>query len=330
MAKTLIMIPVYNGEDYLERTLRSCINQTLRTEVLIVDNMSTDRTREIVQQFMQIYDFIKLVINEENLGRVGNWNRCLSIFKASSYEYIRFLFVGDELLPWCIEELEKVANREKNLSAIAWPYYFVRGNGYKSIDRALSGHRRYTKEELAALLEFPCFSISGGCAVFSKWAVQSLQFDEVFTGSITFLNAVVTQGDIYHIDRPLHIFHLEARKTFDKQFTLLYTTEYLFTRTLCLERMKPWMKLPMVNKLRNKVYAEALLDMVHYLDKGFWKEFLRLVIARAKKVLYLWQRQLRTKLINITALSKIQFYLYKLICATCGIKIHRGKNKYER
>ena len=49
--KTLIMIPVYNAEEFIVRTLESCLDQTLLTEIWVVDNCSTDNTQEIVKSY---------------------------------------------------------------------------------------------------------------------------------------------------------------------------------------------------------------------------------------------------------------------------------------
>jgi glycosyltransferase involved in cell wall biosynthesis len=47
-----IIIPAYNADQYIERTLRSASNQTHdNIEIIIVDDGSTDRTREIAERF---------------------------------------------------------------------------------------------------------------------------------------------------------------------------------------------------------------------------------------------------------------------------------------
>ena len=48
-----ILIPAYNEEKHIARTLESCINQTYRnlTRIIVVDDGSTDRTASIVKEF---------------------------------------------------------------------------------------------------------------------------------------------------------------------------------------------------------------------------------------------------------------------------------------
>jgi hypothetical protein len=50
--KVSIVLPVYNGEDFLEQSIESCLNQTHRNiELVIVDDCSKDRTGSIIDHF---------------------------------------------------------------------------------------------------------------------------------------------------------------------------------------------------------------------------------------------------------------------------------------
>ena len=112
--KTLICIPVFNGASYIEKSIKSCLSQTVKVEIWVFDNCSTDDTCEIVNQYLSKHKNIKLFVNEYNLGRVGNWNRCLDRFMDSHYEYIKFLFPGDEIFSGCIDKVEKIFDKYKN------------------------------------------------------------------------------------------------------------------------------------------------------------------------------------------------------------------------
>lgn len=47
-----IVIPAYNAERYIGRTLRSALDQTYgNTEIIVIDDGSTDRTRSTVESF---------------------------------------------------------------------------------------------------------------------------------------------------------------------------------------------------------------------------------------------------------------------------------------
>ena len=65
-----IVVPVRNEENYIVRCLQSIVEQDYskeRLEILVVDGMSGDRTREIVKKYVQQYPFIKLFNNSKRI-----------------------------------------------------------------------------------------------------------------------------------------------------------------------------------------------------------------------------------------------------------------------
>ncbi|HUH35274.1 MAG TPA: glycosyltransferase family A protein [Moheibacter sp.] len=61
-----IIIPAKNEADFIGKTLESIVNQSrLPKELIVVDDHSTDQTREIVQEFVQRHDFIQLVSSKD-------------------------------------------------------------------------------------------------------------------------------------------------------------------------------------------------------------------------------------------------------------------------
>lgn len=66
-----ILIPVRNEEKFIERCLLSCFNQTYplkKMEIIVIDGMSEDRTREIVLNYMNRFSNIKLVDNPKKIA----------------------------------------------------------------------------------------------------------------------------------------------------------------------------------------------------------------------------------------------------------------------
>ncbi len=102
MARVSIGLPVYNGEKYLERTLRSILNQTFSDfELIICDNASTDGTQAICKRYAESDNRIRYVINEENIGAARNYDKT---FHLSSSEYFKWAAADDILLPTYFEE----------------------------------------------------------------------------------------------------------------------------------------------------------------------------------------------------------------------------------
>lgn len=60
--KVSVIIPVYNGEKTLRQCLDSVLNQTYKDyEVIVIDNNSTDRTKEIIKEFQSRNEKIKYI-----------------------------------------------------------------------------------------------------------------------------------------------------------------------------------------------------------------------------------------------------------------------------
>jgi glycosyltransferase involved in cell wall biosynthesis len=62
-----IILPVYNGEKYLEQSIESCLNQTYKNiELIIVNDCSTDATLTIAKEYANKDSRIKIINNETN------------------------------------------------------------------------------------------------------------------------------------------------------------------------------------------------------------------------------------------------------------------------
>ncbi len=85
------MICTYNRADYISKSIHSVLNQTFKNfEVIIVDDCSTDDTKQIIGAFND--HRIKYFFNEDNLGITRSRNRALQL---SSGEYIAVLDSDD-------------------------------------------------------------------------------------------------------------------------------------------------------------------------------------------------------------------------------------------
>lgn len=92
-----IGLPVYNGEDFLERAIETLLAQTYTDfELVICDNASTDRTDEICRAFAARDARIRYHRNERNLGAMGNFCR---VFELSSGELFKWAAHDDEHEP---------------------------------------------------------------------------------------------------------------------------------------------------------------------------------------------------------------------------------------
>ena len=79
-----IVLPVYNGERFLEESIESILQQTYSEwELLLLDDCSSDRTPEICSSYETKDSRIHYYRNENNLKLPGNLNKGFSLAKGS-------------------------------------------------------------------------------------------------------------------------------------------------------------------------------------------------------------------------------------------------------
>lgn len=72
-----IIVPVYNGEATLARTLDSLLEQTYKNkEIIVIDDCSTDNSRAVLEHYN---GRVRLHFNEENLGLARNYNKAIKV-----------------------------------------------------------------------------------------------------------------------------------------------------------------------------------------------------------------------------------------------------------
>jgi len=100
MPKVSILICSYNAGRYISSTIRSCLDQTFTDfELLILDNASTDETREYIREFND--PRIKLFEGEKNIGPYAGLNYLLERAKG------KYIAIQDHDDIWHPEKLSK-------------------------------------------------------------------------------------------------------------------------------------------------------------------------------------------------------------------------------
>ncbi|MEM7713899.1 MAG: glycosyltransferase family A protein [Cyanobacteria bacterium P01_A01_bin.68] len=103
-----IVLPAYNASEYLAETINSVFSQTYKDfELLVIDDGSTDNTRDIVNDFCQRDSRIRL-ISQENQGVSVARNNGIKMAKG---KYIAFLDSDDLWVP------NKLARHVEHLQA---------------------------------------------------------------------------------------------------------------------------------------------------------------------------------------------------------------------
>lgn len=103
--KLSVITLTYNKLEYTKKFIESLFKYTKDFELIVVDNGSTDGTREYLKSLPDI----KLILNEENLGFSKGNNQGIEI---ATGEYIGFLNNDILLYPNWFEKVEEVFQKE--------------------------------------------------------------------------------------------------------------------------------------------------------------------------------------------------------------------------
>ncbi len=104
-----IGLPVYNGDYFIEETLKSILNQTYDDfELIISDNASTDTTEKICKYYASKDKRIKYHRNEKNLGAAKNYNQLVDMARGKYFKWAAADdLISPEYLILCVDVLEK-------------------------------------------------------------------------------------------------------------------------------------------------------------------------------------------------------------------------------
>lgn len=123
MVKVTVLMPVYNGEEYLKDAIDSILNQTFHDfELLIINDGSSDGSLDIINSYQD--PRIKLVNNESNLKLIKTLNKGL---RLASGKYIARMDSDDTCHPRRLEMQVKMLDMNPDIA--------VCGTGMKVIGK---------------------------------------------------------------------------------------------------------------------------------------------------------------------------------------------------
>ncbi len=105
-------MPVYNGEQYLEDSIKCNLNQTYDDfAILISDNASTDRTEQICRDYASSDARVIYTRNDVNVGAAPNYTKC---FEPTNCEFFRWSNADDLIEPTLIADCLAVLEEHKD------------------------------------------------------------------------------------------------------------------------------------------------------------------------------------------------------------------------
>ena len=152
MPEISLIIPVYNGQDFIENCFESILKQSFTDyEVIFINNKSNDNSYDILQEIKKKYSFVK-VINEQNQGASFARN---SGIENSSGNYICFIDIDDTLEKEYLKTLyDNLINNNADLSMIGINKI---DNNITTPELLYNEKKFFDKEEDILMLQAGCY-----------------------------------------------------------------------------------------------------------------------------------------------------------------------------
>ena len=114
-----VIIPVYNTEKYLNKCIKSVIDQKHnKTEIILIEDCSTDSSLKVCNSFKN-NPLVNIIRHKKNLGVSISRNDGILAAKG---EYILFLDSDDWLYPGCLRNIEKLIIKKPKTEVIIGRY----------------------------------------------------------------------------------------------------------------------------------------------------------------------------------------------------------------
>lgn len=164
--KVDVLMATYNGEKYLKEQIESILNQSYKNiQLIISDDCSKDKTREILKQYEQ-NDKIKIFYQEKNLGYVKNFEFLMKNVESDLY------MLSDQDDIWENEKIQKSVEKleNENLDLVFGDLEVVNENLntiYKSFDEYMKIDRKINRCIGNYKLQY-LYNCITGCTILSK------------------------------------------------------------------------------------------------------------------------------------------------------------------
>lgn len=198
-----VVMSAYNSAEFLEACLDSVRRQSFTDfELIIVDDGSTDRTRDILLAYAARDDRIRLILKDSNEGLAVARNGCVD---AARGRYVTFIDTDDLVHPDLLRCAVEAAERDHS-DLVIWDYVKFCGAVDTIRPAAPSGLQFMDPGNKAALLELPAFA----CAKLIRTEILK-KLGVRFPPSLTYQDIPVHWRLVTSLDRislvPMRLFY---------------------------------------------------------------------------------------------------------------------------
>lgn len=202
-ASVTVLLPVRNGEDYIEQAVRSVLSQSLaEVRLLVSDNGSTDATAAIVSRYLGDAR-VAYVRQPGGLDMLGHFNRCLDMVESEYY----MLLCHDDFLfsPLALEKAHRALQASPRVTAVYCDLAYVDRAGALIVVRRFEREGEVESDVLARSAVVAARNLFGIPLLIRTRAVGSARYDADLPYAADLdLSIAISRGTrICHIPEPL-------------------------------------------------------------------------------------------------------------------------------
>lgn len=186
MPKVSVIIPNYNYAKYLDERIQSVLAQTYRDfEVIILDDCSTDNSREIIERYRDCEQVTRIVYNDKNSGSVfRQWDKGISLAQG---EYVWMAESDDVAEPAFLEQMMLAIGDDKSVAFAACDLTLINDKGIPyalwGISDALTTRKHDGRRFIKHQMLYECTVRNASSAVFRRDMALAIPLDYTQMGS---------------------------------------------------------------------------------------------------------------------------------------------------
>lgn len=264
-----VIVPVYNGEQFIEKSLGSILNQTYdNLEIIVINDGSIDRSLEICNAFAEIDNRIK-VINQSNSGIGAVRNKGIEL---ASGELIGFVDQDDSIHPRMFEIL--IMNlKEENADISMCNFANVSDNNMKEhilqSDITIKNQTKFTLDHKEAFMDLysveKCLiTVVPWNKLYKKKIFENIHYPhgKIIDDDFVIQNIIEASNKIIHTDAALYYYYQNNNSIIRQKFNIrkLEIIEAKRNRVLFFLKQKKYLEL----------LSPAVNDFLHFIIVSYF------------------------------------------------------------